>query len=197
MKRLLLAGAMALAVSASAGLAHADLIDLSLMPSGLVANPLVFPDVSFTTLGGFNFIAGGQGLCTSTSPLDPADCSDALQVDFTIPSSPISFVFFDNNDQTVGDNIGNVSLFAGATHLGDVGVVVTDTSPFTPDLVSLGAFTGVTRMVVTTTDFGGVVYNDFAFTPGPNVPEPAAWALMIAGFGLAGATLRRRAAVAA
>jgi len=24
------------------------------------------------------------------------------------------------------------------------------------------------------------------------VPEPAAWALMIAGFGLAGATLRRR-----
>jgi len=28
------------------------------------------------------------------------------------------------------------------------------------------------------------------------VPEPASWALMIAGFGLAGATLRRRLATA-
>jgi hypothetical protein len=28
--------------------------------------------------------------------------------------------------------------------------------------------------------------------PGPGVPEPRAWALMIAGFGLAGASLRRR-----
>ena len=30
-----------------------------------------------------------------------------------------------------------------------------------------------------------------------NVPEPASWALMIVGFGMVGATLRRRAAVAA
>ncbi|TAJ74893.1 MAG: PEP-CTERM sorting domain-containing protein [Phenylobacterium sp.] len=29
------------------------------------------------------------------------------------------------------------------------------------------------------------------------VPEPATWALMIGGFGMAGATLRRRRAVAA
>ncbi len=32
--------------------------------------------------------------------------------------------------------------------------------------------------------------------PGPGVPEPAAWALMIGGFGLAGAALRRRRAIA-
>jgi hypothetical protein len=199
MKRFLLAGAMALGVSLSAGLARADLIDLSILPDGLAADPLVYPDVSFTTLGGgFNVIASGQGLCTSTSPVTAADCSDALQVDFTTPSAPISFVFFDNNDQTIGDNIGNVSLFAGATHLGDVGVLVTDTSPFTPDLVSLSAFTGVTRMVVTTTDFGGVVYNDFDFTPGPSrTPEPGAWILAILGFGMAGAALRRRDAIPA
>jgi hypothetical protein len=33
--------------------------------------------------------------------------------------------------------------------------------------------------------------------PGPGVPEPAAWALMLTGFGLAGAALRRRAMVVA
>jgi len=37
-----------------------------------------------------------------------------------------------------------------------------------------------------------------AVTPGTRgIPEPATWALMIAGFGLAGATLRRRRALAA
>jgi hypothetical protein len=53
---------------------------------------------------------------------------------------------------------------------------------------------------------GALNFEQFAFTarwldggsPGeigpPGVPEPAAWALMIAGFGLVGATLRRRAA---
>lgn len=35
------------------------------------------------------------------------------------------------------------------------------------------------------------------FNGGGAVPEPAAWALMIGGFGFAGATLRRRKAVAA
>jgi hypothetical protein len=43
-------------------------------------------------------------------------------------------------------------------------------------------------------DFQKVVYS---FEGGRGVPEPAAWALMIGGFGLAGAALRRKAAVAA
>jgi hypothetical protein len=37
---------------------------------------------------------------------------------------------------------------------------------------------------------------NWAITGGAAVPEPAAWAMMIAGFGLAGATLRRRNATA-
>jgi hypothetical protein len=49
----------------------------------------------------------------------------------------------------------------------------------------------------------GKALNNFAATVGGQlslagaVPEPATWALMIGGFGLAGATLRRRRAVAA
>ena len=45
---------------------------------------------------------------------------------------------------------------------------------------------------------GGPGLDDVSFTATPSgaVPEPGAWALMIAGFGLAGGALRRRVAVA-
>lgn len=51
-------------------------------------------------------------------------------------------------------------------------------------------------------DYDGVYYNDstavnVTFTGGGTVPEPANWALLIAGFGLTGAAMRRRRAVAA
>ena len=39
--------------------------------------------------------------------------------------------------------------------------------------------------------------NSVDVTIGAVIPEPATWAIMIAGFGLAGATLRRRRAIAA
>jgi hypothetical protein len=59
------------------------------------------------------------------------------------------------------------------------------------------ATTADISLVNQNTAFSG---NDFALddislsvtAPGGGVPEPASWALMIAGFGLAGATLRRR-----
>lgn len=62
------------------------------------------------------------------------------------------------------------------------------------------AFSGVAKSVV----FGGPsnsqVFDDFTFgstVVGGDVPEPASWAMMIVGFGLMGATLRRRRSVAA
>jgi hypothetical protein len=57
------------------------------------------------------------------------------------------------------------------------------------------SFAGVAKSV----DFGGganfVAYDDITFgsaTPGPAVPEPASWVMLIAGFGLTGAAMRRR-----
>ncbi len=53
---------------------------------------------------------------------------------------------------------------------------------------------------VVTGDCGGTCPAGFGYRIDllPGVPEPAAWALMLAGFGLVGATLRgRRAALAA
>ena len=43
--------------------------------------------------------------------------------------------------------------------------------------------------------YGDFITADFTLTPGPigsAVPEPATWAMMITGFGLAGAAIRRR-----
>ena len=59
------------------------------------------------------------------------------------------------------------------------------------------AFAGIGKSV----QFGGTlnqqVFDDLTFgsiTPGGAVPEPASWAMLIAGFGLVGATQRRRKA---
>jgi hypothetical protein len=69
--------------------------------------------------------------------------------------------------------------------------------PFSPTGVN---FSGTAKSI----SFGGVanqiVFDDITFgssTPGPDVvPEPASWAMLIAGFGLVGAAMRRRKAVA-
>lgn len=64
------------------------------------------------------------------------------------------------------------------------------------------SFSGITPQAVITGANGNRQLKDFRASAGANfsaapVPEPAAWALMIGGFGLAGAQLRRRRLVAA
>jgi hypothetical protein len=68
--------------------------------------------------------------------------------------------------------------------------------PFTAAGVT---FNGTARSI----SFGGVanqiVFDDITFgsaTPGPAVPEPASWAMLITGFGLTGAAMRRRRSTA-
>jgi PEP-CTERM motif len=56
---------------------------------------------------------------------------------------------------------------------------------------STASITSIT--VATTNDVISVDDVRFAFVGGPAVPEPASWAMMIAGFGLVGGVMRRRA----
>jgi hypothetical protein len=71
-------------------------------------------------------------------------------------------------------------------------------SPYGP-VAGSGVFVGQFQDVgasqgsLTFQSASGVTFSSAAF--GAAVPEPAAWALMIAGFGLAGASLRTRAAL--
>jgi hypothetical protein len=174
--------------------ASANVIDFTAQSSGNNANPLVLPGATFTTLGGFNYITnafGSNGLCTSTSASNPADCSRDLEVLFDAPSSGISFTFAGNNDVTIGDDIGDVQFFAGATLLGTANVIVTDGSSFTSDLAAFAGFSGVTRLLISSTDIGGVVYDDFTFTQSSaTVPEPASVGLV--GLALAAVAFRKR-----
>jgi len=136
-----------------------------------------------------NFICSGVGFSIN--------CSDPVFLDFTAPVSGLSFLAVGDNDKGV---IGTASVFAGASLLGSVDIIG-DGAPFdAPILVDLTGFSGITRLEITTTDLAGLGYDDFTFKPGRSspTPEPASWALMLAGFGSIGGALRksRRIAVA-
>jgi len=106
------------------------------------------------------------------------------------------------------NNPAFVNVWSGLDGTGDllatINLAVTPSDPGSPEcggggfcpFVPIGvAFDGIAMSV----DFGGSA-DQVAFaaitlnsdTPGPVVPEPATWAMMIAGMGLVGASMRRR-----
>lgn len=192
MKRFMIAAATLL----SAGTASATTtIDFSALPDGAVANPLVLPGATFTAVGGYNTYVASLGvLCPSTFPGDGGSCTAPLSVAFDTPVSSLSFTFIANNLLTVGASVGAIELFSGSTLVGTQDFRVVDTDSFTPDLVSLTGLSSITGVRLTTTDFAGLAYGNFRynFPATASVPEPASWAMMLAGFGLAGAVMRRR-----
>jgi len=186
------ASVASLAAMCISGAAQATVVDFEGLPTGAAANPLVLGVASFETPGGFNFVAPAfvsTELCPSTSAFNNANCSLNLIVTFSSAASNISFEFAGNNLTTIGADIGDVQVFAGATLLGTVDVIVLDGSTSTHDLVNLTAFSGVTKLLISSTDYGGVTYDNFSFNAGV-VPEPGTFALL--SLGLAGIGLSRR-----
>ena len=167
--------------------ASAGLIDFEGLPQGNNPNPLALPGATFTTLGGFNYVfftAATNWLCSSASSSNASDCSPSLDVAFDAPASNLSFAFGGNNILTVGASVGEVQIFSGATLLGTVNMLVSDGQSFTKDLVQLTGFSSVTRLLVSSTDHGGLAYDDFAFDTAA-VPDPGS-SLLLLGMSLVG-----------
>lgn len=180
--------------------AATHLIDFSDRPDGnLGTTQISYPGVATFTGTGNLFVNGagvGKDLCT----LGTLGCNGKLSVSFAGTVSNLRFT-------SVGDNITGSSIFITLGFSGAPGVTVArtlDGNTWQKDLHDLSAYSGITSLTLDSNDLYGLAYDDFSFdlsgngggTPG-GVPEPASWALMILGFGLAGAALRqRRAAIA-
>lgn len=101
--------------------------------------------------------------------------------------------------------VSNVSLtFAGVSNANNTQIFAYDGATLLGSVMgeSMGQFTlsysapSITSIVVTPGDFQDWVgFDNLTFSGA--VPEPASWAMMIAGFGLVGAAMRRRVAQAA
>ena len=188
--KIALAAAGILAASAAA----ANVVNFDGLPSGTIANPYSEAGATFSSPG-FNNIVHGT-ICSSPSSTDSASCSYPMQIDFDGFASGISFTFWANNNLNIGADIGDVQIFSGVALLGTADIRVMDGSPYfnSPDLVNLTGYANVTRLILSSTDFGGVAYDDFTFalSATPTVPEPATWAMLLLGFGTVGGMMRRR-----
>ncbi len=127
-------------------------------------------------------------ICSGTNQIN---CTAPIYLDFATAVSGLSFLAVGDNDVGI---VGNASVYAGATLLGGIDIIGDGIGQGAPYLVDLSAFSGITRLAITTTDAAGLGYDDFRFTPGSAaaVPEPASWAMLVFGFAAIGSAMRRR-----
>jgi hypothetical protein len=155
-----------------------------------------------TSLGSF---AAGKYRITATGLVDlvgPPGSGFTMRPDGT-PDSPVTspgYNYFNSNGSDIADG------FYGPAGAGfKIGSLVGSfvANPVAGDFFAIGFETVVTLVAPGSiyglvNDTGGNFNNGGAFSVEVSaVPEPANWALLIAGFGLVGAMQRRRRAVAA
>ena len=191
--------AAALLTGLLAGSAGATTIDFSAMADGtMLTNQIpgvVFslqggPDASGSPLVSSVWSGGVIELNNSNSGLYPS--ASILDIAFTSGTAGISF-----NYNNYGDNSGFYTAYDASYNVvstGFLGDLSDDSGSFY--LVHV-AGSGIVDLKIDN-DYGG---DDWVFglrsLSFGAVPEPASWALMIGGFGMVGAKLRRRRAAAA
>ena len=112
----------------------------------------------------------------------------AVTIDFASAVSGVSFTFNNYGNNTGDDSI--YQAFDAANALISSGSLA-NVNGFS--LVNV-AGSGIKSLVISNGSGGGYnwVYGVGELTYNGGVPEPAAWAMMLAGFGLVGAAMRRR-----
>jgi hypothetical protein len=180
--------ALALAAAVPAA---ATTIDFSDQVNGPYSGALVYPDATFTSSTG-SFYIGAAGVQHEICPLTAQNnCEATLTVTFNSAVNGLKFV-------SSGDDAFAQNLFVH---------IVTDNGEFdylgwsdgnggSGEGQDLSAYANVLSITLSTTDAAGLAYDYFEFndTTAP-APEPASWALMLAGFGLVGGAMRRRTSV--
>jgi hypothetical protein len=187
----ILAGAViAASITTTAAQATTVSIDFTALASGTTVTNQ-YANVTFSLAGGLASGAPqiayyGEGLSNSPTAGE-YPTADSLVATFTTPVSGVSFSF--NNEGYNGAN--NYRVY----------------SP-TAVLLTSGALDGNGRVfyALAESNIGSIVWSNGLGTSGnwtqalstlsfnTGVPEPTSWALMIGGFGLVGAAMRRRAA---
>ena len=178
-------GLAAVGLSMSFG-AQAVLIDFEELADGPRSVPLVYPEATFTSASGefiVNVGLGSKDLCAFFN----GGCGGTLTVDFASPAGNLQFL-------SAGDNVsgllGNASVYVTGIFTTDVAINY-DGNGSTYDPVDLSSFSGITRVVLTSTDVGGVSWDNFSFSAAA-IPEPQVYALMLAGMALLGAKAWRK-----
>ena len=196
MKRIIQALCAVAGLAAIPAAANAAVINFDDLGDGVeVTNQ--YADVIFSSTAGSHILTTAQNLGSSlpnficTAALGSSiNCTGSVFVDFANGVSGLTFLAVGDNDSGV---TGSVSVFSDGSLLGIVDII-TDGNPNATDLVDLSAFIHVTRIEISgITDAAGLGYDDFTFgdpIPGGGVPEPANWAMMIAGFGMVGGVAR-------
>ena len=202
LKRTSIALAGALATLSLAGPAHADggltfLIDgdtfslpFTITNTSTAGEKVLGFGISLIAPFGFDTVNGGFGIDSSTA-FAPQGGSGAT-TGYTGPASfadgatSIAFTF---NGFDVGESfvwLIDVDNPQFATVFGNQLIGSTGYADFSNGLRGLGVF----EAVAGNDDAAQFVIK--TLTPSPGVPEPAAWAMMLGGFGLVGAAMRRR-----
>ena len=138
------------------------------------------------------------GLAYSGSNLVELDSNSNSTMFLNLAAGTYTVDYFYSPRPNVSANSNGITLSIGATLLDGVTAAGGGGTTWSQRSVTFTTNGGpLTFAAVGTSDsLGGYLDNITVSTAG-GVPEPASWALMICGFGLAGAALRNRARIAA
>ncbi|NJC08157.1 hypothetical protein GGQ62_001155 [Polymorphobacter fuscus] len=182
-----------------AGAARAtETVDFSDQPANVaLTGPVTYGDATFSSANGMRFFTWAGYTNTALCPHATNACRSTLTIDFATPADNLSFDVY----QVDTTGILAISLVGSA---GADSFSLTLPRGFGPRRVELTGYSGLTQVILDgRPDEEGMFFDNFRYDLASNgggagaVPEPASWAMMIAGFGLTGAMMRRRTALAA
>ena len=189
----------ALAVAAPAG---AVTIDFEDVPAGtLFPTPYQRDGVTISAQESLlvTDIGTGNAICGAVN----GSCAGGIAFDFARGARLLSFTLSGDTNPTtqfIFEAAATILFEGEPVEILLQGIIFADGDPLNEQLQ---AFTSplmtITSLGVFSLDSSAFVLDNISFTPGDIaavVPEPASWAMMIGGFGAAGAAMRRRKALA-